>query len=80
MICFAENADLPSAKMVPCLNVVGGGDPERYCNSVASVIVVGMFGCLFGRYWMFCRFGDGRNLRERRFASEFLLFIAKVLQ
>ena len=48
MICFAENADLPSAKIVPCFNVVGGGDPERYCDSVASAITIMMVG-IFGR-------------------------------
>jgi len=48
MICFAENADLPSAKIVPCLDVVGGSDSERYCDSVASAIVIMMVG-IFGR-------------------------------
>jgi hypothetical protein len=80
MIRFAEYADLPSANIVPCLNVVSSGDPERYRDSIAGAIRVGIFGRLFGRCCMFCRFGDGRNLLEGGFASKFLLFIGKILQ
>jgi len=70
VIRFAEYADLPSTEVVPSLNVVGSGNPERYRDSVVGAIKVGIFGRLFGGCWMFCRFGDGRNL----------LFIGKVLQ
>ena len=74
MVCSAEYTDLPSAETVPRFKVVGSGDPKRYPDSVASVIMVGICGRLSGR--MSCRFPDRRHLH----ASEFLLPIVKILQ